>query len=157
MATKHLTRTAAAVAAAAVLGSLGTDVQSTWYRELRKPPWQPPGALFGPVWTTLYALIALGSARALDAAKDQGERRRIGRDLAANLALNAGWNWLFFRARRPRWALLELALLLVSTFRLTRRAASVDTTAGRMLTPYLLWTSFAAALNASIARRNPDA
>jgi tryptophan-rich sensory protein len=157
MATKHLTRTAAGVTAAAVLGSLGTDVRSTWYRDLRKPSWQPPGALFGPVWTTLYALLALGSARALDAAPNEVERSRIARGLATNLTLNAGWNWLFFRARRPRWALIELALLLVSTFRLTRRAARVDAAAGRMLTPYLVWTSFAAALNAAIARRNPDA
>ncbi|HEX5532549.1 MAG TPA: tryptophan-rich sensory protein [Actinomycetales bacterium] len=156
MATKHLTRTAAGVTAAAVLGSLGTDVRSTWYRDLRKPSWQPPGAVFGPVWTTLYALIALGGARALDAAPDEAERTRIARGLATNLTLNAGWNWLFFRARRPRLAFIELVLLLVSTFRLTRRAARVDAGAGRMLTPYLVWTSFAAALNADIARRNRD-
>jgi tryptophan-rich sensory protein len=112
--------------------------------------------LFGPVWTTLYALLALGSARALDAAPNEVERSRIARGLATNLTLNAGWNWLFFRAKRPRWALIELVLLLVSTFRLTRRAARVDAAAGRMQTPYLVWTSFAAALNAAIARRNPD-
>jgi tryptophan-rich sensory protein len=157
MTSQHLTGTAAAVGAAAVIGSVGTDVHSPWYRGLRKPPWQPSGAVFGPVWTFLYVLIAKGSARALDAAPDGSERRRIRRELAANLVLNAGWSWMFFRARRPDWALIELALLVGSTWRLVRRTGRVDKRAGNTLTPYLLWTSFAAALNADIVRRNRGA
>ena len=51
---RHLLRTSAAVAATAVVGGLGTDVKSRWYSDLEKPTWQPPGAAFGPAWTTLY-------------------------------------------------------------------------------------------------------
>jgi tryptophan-rich sensory protein len=69
--------------------------------------------------------------------------------------LNAGWNWLFFKARRPRWALAEILLMEVSTLDLTRRAAHVDRAAERMFIPYAGWVAFATALNASIARRNP--
>jgi len=151
----RLARTSAAVAATAVIGVLGTDVTSRWYRHLDKPVWQPPGAAFGPAWTTLYGLMAVASARTLDRLDEPAERRAFATAFGANLLLNAGWNWLFFKARRPRWALAEILLMEVSTLDLTRRAAHVDSPAAKMLMPYAGWVGFAAALNASIARRNP--
>lgn len=152
----RLRRTSAAVAATAVIGGLGTDVTSGWYRDLDKPAWQPPGAAFGPAWTTLYALMSLASARTLDRMEKPGERRAFATAFGANLALNAGWNWLFFRARRPRWAVAEILLLEASTLDLTRRAAKVDRPASAMLIPYAGWVAFATALNIAIARRNPE-
>jgi translocator protein len=150
-----LARTSAAVTATAVIGVLGTDVTSRWYRHLDKPAWQPPGAAFGPAWTTLYGLMAVASARTLDRLEEPGDRRAFATAFGANLMLNAGWNWLFFKARRPRWALTEILLMEVSTLDLTRRAAHVDRPAAKMLIPYAGWVAFATALNASIARRNP--
>lgn len=151
-----LLRTSAAVAATAVIGSLGTDVQSRWYRQLDKPTWQPPGAAFGPAWTTLYGLMALASARTLDRVEEPEERRAFAAAFGANLVLNAGWTWLFFKAHRPRWALAEIVLLEASTLDLTRRAAKADPHAAAMLVPYAGWVAFATALNAAIARRNPE-
>lgn len=151
----QLTRTSAAVVAAAVVGGLGTDVRSPWYRRLDKPTWQPPGAAFGPVWTVLYGLMAVAAARSMDRLEEPVGRHAFARAFGVNLVLNAGWNWLFFRARRPRLALAELVLLEVSTVDLTRRAASTDAPAGAMLVPYAAWVAFAGALNAAIARRNP--
>jgi benzodiazapine receptor len=151
----RLPRTSAAVLVTAVIGSLGTDVRSDWYRSLRKPEWQPPGAAFGPAWTTLYGLMSLSSARVLDRMDDSRERRAFTAAFGTNLVLNAAWNWLFFTARRPRWALVEIVLLEASTVDLTRRAGRSDTAAGTMLLPYAGWVAFAAALNAAIARRNP--
>jgi len=151
----RLVRTSAAVAATAVIGGLGTDVTSGWYRHLDKPAWQPPGAAFGPAWTTLYALMAVASARTLDRMEEPAERRAFTTALGVNLVLNAGWNWLFFTARRPRWALAEILLLESSTLDLTRRAGKADSPAAKMLMPYAGWVAFATALNASIARRNP--
>jgi len=150
-----LARTSAAVTATAVIGVLGTDVTSRWYRHLDKPAWQPPGAAFGPAWTTLYGLMAVASARTLDRLEEPGDRRAFATAFGANLMLNAGWNWLFFKARRPRWALAEILLMEVSTLDLTRRAAHVDRRAAKMFIPYAGWVAFATALNASIARRNP--
>jgi benzodiazapine receptor len=150
---RHLPATAAAVVAAAVAGGVGTDVRSGWYRTLDKPSWQPPGRVFGPAWTTLYALIAVGSARVLDRA-DPRERRAFAGALVANLMLNTGWTWVFFTARRPRWALAEILVLEGSTLDLLRRARRVDPTAHRLLAPYAGWVGFATALTASIARRN---
>jgi len=153
--TSHsLVQTSAAVAATGVVGGLATDVTSRWYKGLDKPPWQPPGVVFGPAWTTLYALLALASARTLDQLEPE-ERPAFAKAFGANLVLNAGWKWLFFKTRRPRWALAEILLLEASTLDLTRRAAKADHPAAAMLVPYTGWVAFATALNAAIARRNP--
>jgi tryptophan-rich sensory protein len=99
--------------------------------------------------------MAVASARTLDRLDEPAERRAFATAFGTNLMLNAGWNWLFFRARRPRWALAEILLMEVSTLDLTRRAAHVDRPAAKMLIPYAGWVAFATALNASIAARNP--
>lgn len=150
---RHLRATSAAVLAAAVAGGVGTDVRSQWYDDLDKPDWQPPGWAFGPAWTTLYALLAVSSARVLDRA-DAHERTRFRRAVGVNLVLNAGWSWLFFTAKQPRWALAEVLVLEASTLDLVRRARAVDGPAAAMLAPYAGWVGFASALNADIARRN---
>ncbi|MEV4075603.1 TspO/MBR family protein [Nonomuraea fuscirosea] len=149
-----LLATALATAATAAAGSLATTSGSAWYRRLSKPSWQPPAQAFPLVWTTLYGLIAYGGARALSR-EDEERRSALGRALAVNLALNAAWPALFFKARSPRLALAELVLLNASNLALVRRAGRADRAAGAMLVPYAAWTAFATALNASIARRNP--
>ncbi len=150
---RYLPATAAAVTATAVAGGLGTDVRSQWYADLEKPAWQPPGWVFGPAWTTLYALVGVSSARVL-ARADASERRRFARALGVNLVLNAGWSWLFFTARKPGWALVDSAVLEASTLDLARRARAVDPAAAAMLAPYAGWVGFATALTAAIARAN---
>jgi tryptophan-rich sensory protein len=152
-----LLRTASAVAATAVAGGLATDPASDWYRSLRKPPWQPPPPAYGLVWTPLYADLAVASARTLDglaAAGRCGEARAYRFALAADLALNAGWNVLFFRARRPWLAAVECGLLTASAADLVRRTASLDRRAALALAPYPAWCAFATALTVAIARRN---
>ncbi|MGD9958886.1 TspO/MBR family protein [Nocardioides sp.] len=153
MAARTLVRTAAAVTTTAVIGGLGTDVRSGWYARLDKPAWQPPGWAFGPAWTTLYALMAVGAARTIDRLPAD-EAREFEAAFGANLVLNGGWNWLFFKAHRPDLALAEIAVLEVSCLDLVRRSAKVDRAAAAMLTPYALWVGFASTLNASIWRRN---
>ncbi len=146
---------AAAVAATAVVGSLATDVTSSWYRRLDKPAWQPPGPVFGVAWTALYVLIAYAGGRARARTVDRPEaRRRWSRAFAANLGLNTAWSWLFFRAHRPDLALVEVVVLEASTLDLVRRARRLDPTAGAALLPYAVWVAFATALTAEIARRN---
>jgi tryptophan-rich sensory protein len=150
---RYLPATAAAVTAAAVAGVVGTNTRSTWYAALRKPPWQPPPWAFGPAWTTLYALIAVASARTLDRADPAG-RTSFARALAVNLGLNTGWTWIFFTGKQPRAALAEIAVLEASTLDLVRRAGRVDRASAALLAPYAGWVAFATALNAEIARRN---
>jgi tryptophan-rich sensory protein len=150
----HLRRTVPPVLAAAVVGGLGTKPTSAWYVGLAKPAWQPPAWLFGPVWTGLYALTAAGTARAMAAAPSQDDAQALERQLWVNMALNAAWSWLFFTARSPRSALVEVVVLEASTVLLADKVRRLDPAASRALVPYVAWNAFAAALNAAIARRN---
>ena len=143
----------AAVSATAVAGSIAVDPRSDWYRRLEKPEWQPPSAAFGPMWTALYVSIAWSGGRSLGRAVGS-DRRRYLSALAANLALNAGWNWLFFGARNPVAGLAGIAALNLSNLALIRQTSRIDRPAAGALIPYAIWTGFATALNADIVRRN---
>jgi len=157
MARGTLLRTASAVAATALAGGLATDPGSDWYLSLRKPRWQPPPPAYGLVWTPLYADLALVSARAIDGFGASGrpaQGRAYARALAVNLVLNAGWNVVFFRARRPWLAAAECAVLTVSSADLVRRVAALDRRTALAIAPYPAWCAFATALTVAIARRN---
>lgn len=153
---KPLLTATGAVAAAALIGSVSADPGSAWYRGLRKPSWQPPPAAFPLVWGPLYAAIAVAGTRALARAGPAGSPR-LTRSLLLDLALNAAWTPLFFRARRPRAALAEIACLDLVNLALIGRAWRADRAAALLLLPYAAWTGFATALNAEIARLNPGA
>ncbi len=151
-----LTVTVATVAAAAV-GTVATRPESTWYRSLELPSWQPPRLAFPLVWTPLYADIAAVSVATLARLERRGrevEAARYRRALWSNLVLNATWSIVFWRARRPAAAALEAGLLAASSADLARRAVRAGGSAGWALVPYAAWTAFATALTAAIMRRN---
>ena len=145
----------AAVGATAGVGGIATApvVESRWYRRLRKPDWQPPGAVFGPVWSVLYALLA---ASMLDV-----RRRRGGADrglwilYGSNLALNLAWTLIFFRGRSPLAASAEIVALEATTVALIVRVRPISPAAALVLVPYALWVAFATALTWAITTRNP--
>jgi tryptophan-rich sensory protein len=145
---------AAAVAfGAAILGGLATDI-GPWYRALVKPAWQPPDWLFGPAWTLIYACAAAAGALAWWGAVEVSQRRAIVAAFTVNLLLNVAWSWLFFRAKRPDWALAEVALLWLSIVALILVVRRSSTAGAWLLAPYLAWVTFAAALNATIVVLN---
>ncbi|MGE5289893.1 MAG: TspO/MBR family protein, partial [Micromonosporaceae bacterium] len=144
------------VAATAAVGSAAADPRSAWYRSLRKPSWQPAPPVYALAWTPLYAAIAYAGARALNRAEGR-DRRRLARSFFLDLALNASWTPLFFRACRPRIALAEIVCLDIANALLIRRAWQADRQAAALLIPYAAWTVFATALNAEIVRLNPGA
>lgn len=154
----RLGRVAAAVAATAGLGSIGSrDVDSPWYAALDKPPFQPPGVAFPVVWTTLYTDIALAAGHALDRLEAAGRHEEAAayrRALAANLAVNAAWSWVFFRWHRLGPAVGVAGLLALSSADLVRRTSRVSPAAGAALAPYPAWCGFATLLSADIWRRN---
>jgi translocator protein len=150
--------TTLAVAAAAGTGSIASPRRvPAWYSRLRKPPYQPPGAVFPAVWTTLYADIATTSALAINRFHAAGQRdkaRRYAAALSANLLLNAGWSWLFFRYHKLGASALGAAALTASSADLARRTAEADPRAGLALSPYPLWCAFATVLSTHIWRLN---
>jgi benzodiazapine receptor len=135
-------------------GFLAKDDIKGWYRTIRRPAWNPPDQVFGPVWTTLYATMGVALVRVLDADPHRSVRN-VGLGLfALQLALNGAWSWVFFVEHELRGALLvsiALWLALAATivaFERTRRGAGV------LLLPYLGWVSFATGLSAEIWRLN---
>jgi tryptophan-rich sensory protein len=145
---------AGAASAVAGLGSLGTDL-GPWYQGLRQPPWKPPDLWFGPAWTLIFALTAWSGVRAWLAERRASPRRRLLLAFAVNGALNVLWSWLFFRWRRPDWALAEVVVFWLSIVVLILLVMRSDRLAALLLAPYLVWVTFAATLNAAVARLNP--
>jgi len=143
----------AAVALTAAVGGRFTALGiGPWYDGLAKPAWTPPGSLIGAVWTVLYVLIAFASARAWS--RPGPSPRAYAAVLAANLVLNAGWCYLFFAARRPDAALVEIGILWASCIVLVVLAARASAVAAWLLVPYGAWVAFAAFLNWSVVRLN---
>ena len=149
---------AAPVVATAVLGArFGPQDTSTgrWYRGLAKPPFQPPPAVFAPVWTGLYATIAASGYRVW-AAPDHELRRPAIALWGVQMAANAAWSPTFFGARKPKVAMAVLATQLAATAAYAAVSSKVDKPAAALMAPYLAWTGFAGVLNEEIVRRNPD-
>jgi tryptophan-rich sensory protein len=137
----------------AALGAWLTDL-SPWYYALRKPSWQPPDWLFGPAWTVILALASLSAFLAWRSADTADEQLLVIVLFVANGVLNILWSPLFFRLRRPDWALLEVPLLWLSVLAPVLLLAPISGAASLLLLPYLVWVGFAAVLNLTIVRLN---
>ena len=155
---KALLGTGLATAAAALAGSLaGRGAVDGWYQEIRKPRYVPPNVVFPIAWTALYVDIAATSAAAINRFRSEGrtaEARAYTAALGANLALNAGWSWLFFGRQRLGVSAAAAGLLAVSSADLARRAAAAGPGLGAALAPYPLWCGFAAVMSTDIWRLN---
>ncbi len=137
----------------AALGATIT-VPGPWYHSLVQPRWAPPDILFGPAWTLIFGLCAVAAATAWLAAPDKGTRDVFIGLFALNGFLNLLWSFLFFRLQRPGLAAFEvwflwasIAILIAVCWRFSRAAALI-------LVPYLLWVTFAAALNTAVVALN---
>jgi tryptophan-rich sensory protein len=139
------------VGGGAAVGVLTAGGDSAWYRQLAKPSWTPPDAVFGPVWTALYAAMAVAAFRVWRHGGFAAQRKALGLFLV-QLAANFAWSFLFFGLRRVDWALLDIVCLFVLIVLTGWRFARVDRKAAWLLSPYLAWVAFAAALNAEIHR-----
>ena len=130
-----------------------TSLPGAWYAGLVKPSWNPPAWLFGPVWTTLYLLMAVAAWMVWRRGGWQNPRRPIAWYLV-QLALNAAWSPLFFGMHQPLAALADIVLLLLAVGFTLRAFASVHRPAAFLLVPYLLWVSFATVLNWTLFQLN---
>jgi len=139
----------------AVLGGSITEL-GPWYQELETPAWKPPDWLFGPAWTIIFALTALSAATAWRQAPNRSSREWLIALFALNGFLNVLWSLLFFRLRRPDWALFEVIFLWLSILVLIVILAGYSRDASRLLYAYLVWVSFAALLNWSVVQLNPS-
>jgi benzodiazapine receptor len=123
----------------------------TWYQGLSKPNWTPPNWLFAPVWTILY--VAMGVAAWLVWRRSSLTAAPMQLFLL-QLVLNVAWSAVFFRFRSPGWAFLEIIALWCAILLTAITFGRTVPAAGWLMTPYLLWVSYAAALNFAIWRLN---
>ena len=137
----------------AVLGAVFTDV-GPWYQALKKPFWQPPNWLFGPVWTTIFTLAVASSVILWRKTNTGDDQALIIGLFALNAVLNIAWSMLFFWMRRPDWALFEVALLWLSILAMIILFWRISPLASLLLLPYIAWVSVASFLNLTIIRMN---
>lgn len=138
-------------AVAGIGGAVTRTSVDTWYPTLAKPAFTPPGWVFAPVWTALYAMMALAAWLAW---------RQVGWQNGAiylffvQLALNLLWSILFFGLQQVGLALAEIVVLIVLIAMTTIAFWRIDRRAGLLFVPYLLWVVYAGALNGAIWRMN---
>jgi translocator protein len=156
---KDMTGLAAAVVSTQAIGGVsalaaGGDFRS-YFSALRKPPFTPPPAAFGPAWTTLYLMMAVAAWLVWRRGLDEQAAVALGM-FGVQLVLNALWSIVFFGRHRIGWALLEIALLWMTILLTIVLFWRVRPLAGALLLPYLAWVSFATYLNAGIWRLNRE-
>jgi translocator protein len=127
---------------------------ATWYATLVKPSWRPPNWLFGPVWTILYGLMAYAGWRVWCASASRWRTPALN-FFAMQLVLNFLWSPVFFNFHLIGHAFAVISLLLLSSLLFVVNARKVDRPAAALFIPYVLWVSFAAALNYTIWTMNP--
>lgn len=142
------------------IGALGASVVATsvdtWYADLVKPPFMPPDRVFGPIWTTLYVLMAIAAWR-IWRATDRDTGRGPLTLFALQLALTLGWTVVFFGLHKIGAALATVVVLDVGVAVTTLAFRPIDRLAGLLMLPYLAWVVFATMLNIAIWRLNPTA
>lgn len=146
----------AASQTAGIVGSLFTvSAIPTWYESLAKPSWNPPGWIFGPVWTILYTLMGIAAYRIWRKGMKKQAVRQAVILFSIHLAFNALWSIIFFGLQHIPLAFLEILVLLCLIVIVTLRFYHLDKIAAYLLLPYLVWVSFATYLTYAILRLNP--
>jgi tryptophan-rich sensory protein len=140
------------LAVAAVGGVATAAAIPGWYRTLDKPAWNPPDAIFAPVWTTLYLLMGVAMVLARRAAPER--RGRTQSVFALQLALNLAWSLAFFAGRSPSAGVVVIVLLWAAIVATIAEFGRASRLAAMLMAPYLAWVTFAAVLNLEIWRRN---
>lgn len=139
------------VTAAASFGALFTP--GAWYAALEKPAFNPPNWVFGPVWTLLYAMMAVAAWLVW---RQRGNVPVAWPLIAytAQLVLNALWSWLFFGLNAMGVAFAGIFLLWMTIAIVVTLFWKISQAAGCLLLPYFAWVGFAAVLNFSLWRLN---
>lgn len=139
--------------ATATIGAIASVEASSFYAQLSRPAWAPPASWFAPVWTTLYAMMAVAAWLVW---RTPAVRAKALTLFIIQLAVNALWSWIFFAWHQGAIAFVEVILLwclivatVISFWRISKPAAV-------MLCPYLAWVTFASALTYSTWQLNPE-
>ena len=139
---------------AAGAGAIASVNAARFYAALAKPGWAPAPWVFGPVWTVLYTLIAIGAWMVVGYEGWRGARLQLIL-YGVQLVVNASWTWLFFALHSGSGAFVDIVALVVLIIATLIAFWRVRPLAGALLAPYLAWVMFASALTWSIWMLNP--
>ena len=133
------------------LSALLTRDNMDIYSRIVMPPLAPPGFLFPIVWTVLYTLMGISSARIyLEGKEDNKLAADALKVYALQLALNFFWSIIFFNLEAFLFAFIWILLLWVLIIIMIRKFNAIDPLAAWLQIPYFLWVTFAAYLNLTI-------
>jgi len=128
------------------VGNLLTEL-GPWYFQLKQPPWKPPDAAFGAIWSVIFSLCAISAWVAWHAAPTSGRRAKVVGLYLYNGALNILWSFFYFHLHRPDWAMWEWFPLWLSVLWLVQGLWRESRLASMLVLPYLIWVSAAGVLN----------
>lgn len=138
-----------------IVGSLFTaPAIPAWYDGLVKPAFNPPGWVFGPIWTVLYLMMGIALFLIIRGGLSVRRIKVAAVVFAVQLFLNGLWSYIFFGLRSPGWALAEIAVLWISIAVCLVLFLRISRAAGILLVPYLGWVTFATVLNGAICTLN---
>lgn len=123
----------------------------TWYKNLKKPSFNPPNGIFGPVWTMLYALMGISFYLVITSPQRSTAAIVV---FLLQLFLNFCWSFIFFTLKQLTFAFVEIVLLLCVIGATIYIFWPISHLASLLLIPYFLWVSFATLLTYSIRKLN---
>jgi tryptophan-rich sensory protein len=133
---------------AGILGSFFTTPSITgWYQTLNKPEIAPPNWVFGPVWTTLFALMGIAAFLIWKRGWNRRDVKIALGIFIGQLALNTLWSILFFGVHSPGSAFIEIIFLWLAILATMIAFSKISKAAAWLLLPYIMWVSFAGYLN----------
>ena len=135
------------------IGAIWTSSDSSWYKGINKPSFNPPSWIFGPVWTLLFTLMGV-SLYLVWTSSNSNIKLIALIFFVIQFFFNVAWSYFFFGLGNPLYSFIEILFLLVLIFLTAFYFFKVNKIAGYLLIPYFLWVSFAAFLNYSILRLN---
>lgn len=143
----------------ATVGAFASVNAGEFYNQLEQPSWAPPGWLFGPVWTVLYAFMGIAAWLVWRERYNlNASLKKIHAALTIflmQLVLNALWSWLFFSWHLGGWAFVDIVVLWIFIGFTVVGFLRVNKLAALLMAPYLLWVLFAAILNYAVWKMNP--
>ena len=142
---------------AGVVGSVFTmKAIPSWYKDLKKPSFNPPNWLFGPAWLILYTLMGIAAALVWEQGSGSPQVQTALIIFGVQLVLNVLWSVVFFGRRSLGGGLVIIAALWVAILATIFSFWSISTLAAVLLVPYIAWSSFASLLNFYIWKLNPS-
>jgi len=142
------------VAVGAVAGLFTASSVKTWFVTLNKPSFNPPSWLFAPVWTTLYIVMGIAFFIIWQSKANEIIKKRSMKIYFVQLFFNFTWSFVFFYAQQPGWALVNIVVLWLLIAITIFWFSQISRVSAWLMVPYILWVSFATALNYAIWQLN---